>query len=121
MICTQLRPGHLSVRVGDSLRRSEEIVKISNCAFQCDSSSSSSFSSSSSSYYYYYYYYYYHYIIIIIIINIIIIISLSLLLHQNGQFSGLQYHATFERNRSVNVKAIFFKRNHKSRVLSLKY
>ena len=25
--CTRLRPGHLSVRVGDSLRRSEEIVK----------------------------------------------------------------------------------------------
>ena len=28
-----LRPGHLSVRAGDSSRRSEEI---SNCAFQCD-------------------------------------------------------------------------------------
>ena len=27
MICTRLRPGHLSVRVGDSSRRSEEIVK----------------------------------------------------------------------------------------------
>ena len=27
VICTQLRLGHLKVRVGDSLRRSEEIVK----------------------------------------------------------------------------------------------
>ena len=34
MICTRLYPGHLSVRVGDSLRRDEEIVKISNRAFQ---------------------------------------------------------------------------------------
>ena len=45
VICTRLRPGHLSVRVGDSLRRCEEIVKISNSTFECD-------------YYYYYYYYY---------------------------------------------------------------
>ena len=50
VICTRLCPGHLSERVRDSSRRSEEIVeKISNCAFQCDY------------YYYYYYYYYYHY------------------------------------------------------------
>ena len=27
VICTLLRPGHLSVRVGDSSRHSEEIVK----------------------------------------------------------------------------------------------
>ena len=27
VLCTRLRPGHLSVHVGDSLRRSEEIVK----------------------------------------------------------------------------------------------
>ena len=27
MICTRLRSGHLTVRVGDGLRRSEEIVK----------------------------------------------------------------------------------------------
>ena len=27
VICTQMHPGHLSVRVGDSSRRSEEIVK----------------------------------------------------------------------------------------------
>ena len=27
---------HLSVGVGDSSRRSDEIVKISNCAFECD-------------------------------------------------------------------------------------
>ena len=27
MICTRLHPGHLSVRVGDGSRRSEEIVK----------------------------------------------------------------------------------------------
>ena len=27
MMCTRLRPGHLSVRVGDGSRRSEEIVK----------------------------------------------------------------------------------------------
>ena len=27
VICTQLRPGHLSVRVVDNSRRSEEIVK----------------------------------------------------------------------------------------------
>ena len=47
MICTGLHPGHLSVHVGDSLQRNEEIVKISNCAFKCD-------------YYYYYYYYYYN-------------------------------------------------------------
>ena len=45
VICTRLRPGHLSVRVGDSSRRCEEIVKISNSAFEC-----------------YYYYYYYNYI-----------------------------------------------------------
>ena len=44
MICTRLCPGHSSVRVGDSSRRSEEIVKILNCTLQCD-------------YYYYYYYY----------------------------------------------------------------
>ena len=31
-----IAPGHLSVRIGDSSRRSEEIVEISNCAFQCD-------------------------------------------------------------------------------------
>ena len=36
VICALLRPGHLSVRVGDSSRRNEEIGKISNCAFQCD-------------------------------------------------------------------------------------
>ena len=37
VICTRLRPGHLSVRVGDSSRRCEEIVKkISNSAFECD-------------------------------------------------------------------------------------
>ena len=36
VICTRLRPGHLSVRVGDSSRHSEEIGKISNFAFQCD-------------------------------------------------------------------------------------
>ena len=47
VIFTRLCPGH-SVRVGDGSRRSAEIVKISNCAFECD-------------YYYYYYYYYYHY------------------------------------------------------------
>ena len=29
-------PGHLSVRVGDISRRNEEIVKILNCAFQCN-------------------------------------------------------------------------------------
>ena len=33
MICTRLHPGHLSVCVGDSLRCSEEVVKISNCTF----------------------------------------------------------------------------------------
>ena len=45
VICTRLRPGHLSVLVGDSSRLCEEIVKkISNSAFECD-------------YYYYYYYY----------------------------------------------------------------
>ena len=36
MIYTGLRPGHLSVRVGDGSRHSEEIVKILNCAFYCD-------------------------------------------------------------------------------------
>ena len=36
VICTPLWPGHLSVRVGDSSRRSEEIVKFSNCASKCD-------------------------------------------------------------------------------------
>ena len=36
VICTRLRPSHLSVRVGDSSRRSEEIVKILNCTFQCE-------------------------------------------------------------------------------------
>ena len=46
VICTRLRLGHLSVRVGDSSRPCEEIVKISNSTFECD-------------YYYYYYYYYY--------------------------------------------------------------
>ena len=35
-ICTRLRPCHLSVCVGDGLWRSEEIVKISNGAFECD-------------------------------------------------------------------------------------
>ena len=46
VICTRLHPGHFSILVGDSLWRSEEIVKLLNCIFQCD-------------YYYYYYYYYY--------------------------------------------------------------
>ena len=33
----RLRPGQLCVRVGDSSRRSEEIVKkILNCVFECD-------------------------------------------------------------------------------------
>ena len=32
VICTPLRPGHLSVRVGDILRRSKEIVKKSRIA-----------------------------------------------------------------------------------------
>ena len=32
VICTRLRPGHLSVRVGDSSRRCEEIVKKSRIA-----------------------------------------------------------------------------------------
>ena len=36
VFCTRLRPDHLSVRVGDTSRRSEEIVKIWKCAFQCD-------------------------------------------------------------------------------------
>ena len=38
VMCTRLRPGHSSVRVGDSSWRSEEmyIVKISNCNYQCD-------------------------------------------------------------------------------------
>ena len=38
MICTRLRPGYLSVRVGDISRRSEEIVKKKsrNCASECD-------------------------------------------------------------------------------------
>ena len=36
MICTQLCPGHLSVRVGDGGQCSEEIVKILNRAFQFD-------------------------------------------------------------------------------------
>ena len=36
MICTQMRPGHLSICVLDGSQRSEEIVKnILNCAFQC--------------------------------------------------------------------------------------
>ena len=49
MICTRLRPGHLSIRVGDGSRRSEEIVKkISNCAIQCD-------------YHHHHHYYCYHY------------------------------------------------------------
>ena len=39
VICARLCQGHLSVCVGDSLRRSKEIVKILNCVFQCDSSS----------------------------------------------------------------------------------
>ena len=46
MICTQLCPDHLSVRVGDGFRHSEEMIKISNCAFEYD---------------YYYYYHYYNY------------------------------------------------------------
>ena len=33
---TQLRPCHLSVRVGDGSWHSEEIVKISNGAFESD-------------------------------------------------------------------------------------
>ena len=32
VICTQLRPGHLSVRVGDGSQRSEETVKKSRIA-----------------------------------------------------------------------------------------
>ena len=36
VICTDLRPGHLSLRVGNSSRRSEEIVNISDCAFQSE-------------------------------------------------------------------------------------
>ena len=48
MICTRLRLGHLSICFGESSWDSEEIVKILNCAFECD-------------YYYYYQYYYYYY------------------------------------------------------------
>ena len=52
VVCTRLSPGRLSVRVGDSSRRSEETVKkkkkISNYASQCDH------------YYYCYYEHYYH-------------------------------------------------------------
>ena len=54
MCCTRfvhydcaLVPGHLNLRVVDSSWCNEDIVKISNCAFQCD--------------YCYYYYYYYSY------------------------------------------------------------
>ena len=36
VIYTWLHYGHLSLHVGDSLQCSEEIVKILNCAFQCD-------------------------------------------------------------------------------------
>ena len=36
VICTRMRPGHLSVHVGDSLRHTEEIVQISHCAFECN-------------------------------------------------------------------------------------
>ena len=36
MICTRSRPGDLSVGVGNSSRCNGEIVKFSNCAFQCD-------------------------------------------------------------------------------------
>ena len=48
IICAQLHPGHLDIRVGDSTQRSDEKVKISNHAFQCD---------------HYYHYYYYCFII----------------------------------------------------------
>ena len=36
VICTRLSLGHFSVSVGDSSRRCEEIVRISNCAFECN-------------------------------------------------------------------------------------
>ena len=37
VICTRLRPGHLSVRVGDSLGAVRRLhKKISNCTFGCD-------------------------------------------------------------------------------------
>ena len=36
VICTRLRTGQLSMHVGDGSQHSEEIVKISICAFQCD-------------------------------------------------------------------------------------
>ena len=73
MICTQLRPGHLSVHVGDSLQCSEEIVKnlklrlsmrsllllllllllkVDHYYYYC---------CCCCCYYYYYYYYYFYY------------------------------------------------------------
>ena len=68
MIYTWLRPGHLSVHVGDSSRRCQEIVKILIYAFEYN-------------WYYYCYYYYYYYFNIIIVITIIIIIIKSLAPH----------------------------------------
>ena len=76
--CTRFWPGHLSVRVGNRSRRSEEIVEIPNCTFHCD-------------HHHHLHHHHHPYIIIIIIIIIIIvvvIISITLVLHLNIQASS---------------------------------
>ena len=50
VICTQLRLGHLSIRVGDSSRRSEEIVKNLEFHLECDDDDDDD----DDDYYYYY-------------------------------------------------------------------
>ena len=59
MMCTRLRPGHSSVPVGDSSRCSEEILKISNFAFQFDYYYHHHHHHHHHHYHFYHYHYYY--------------------------------------------------------------
>ena len=74
VICTRLRPGHLSVRVGDGSRRNEEIVTILDVVPL-------------------------NAIVIIIIIIIIIIIDVA---DETGHLTHLQYSDTGQTSPSAD-------------------
>ena len=101
MICTGRRPGHLSVHVGDSSRRSEEPVDNSNWAFQCN-------------YYYYYYYCYcycYYYPLSLISLPEEFCSGVSLCCSESGCQVSAHANFTCTRDLLVFFAAVFNQHN----------